>query len=387
MHSFGILKCLVCVFLLILYNVSNAEEDSNRAQQLPDSAPFLIPIHPGRAPQSKSEDGNLKLGAPVVASGILCFIAATISSAGGIGGGGLYIPILTIVAGLDLKTSTSFSAFMVTGGIISNVVCNTFIPSGGKVLIDLDIALLSEPSMLLGVSIGVICNVVFPDWLITVSFSVFLVWSTVNTFKSGFVYWRIESEKRNGCPEMETVLVDKESSCGEEDPLRGNGTHIMKLGMLLVIWICFFLLHLFRGNRYGHGINNIEACGVVYWIISSIQIPLAVSLTTWILFSNQRWQSSSSKDQDEEGGATRREPNKLLFPVMALLAGVLGGAFGIGGGMLISPFLIRWGIPPQITAATCSFMVLFSSTMSVAQYLLLGMEHLESAMIFASICL
>ncbi|KAK8594476.1 hypothetical protein V6N13_015398 [Hibiscus sabdariffa] len=42
----------------------------------------------------------------------------------GIGGGGLFIPILTIVAGLDLKIASGFSAFMVTGGSIANVNYN-----------------------------------------------------------------------------------------------------------------------------------------------------------------------------------------------------------------------------------------------------------------------
>ncbi|XLR02978.1 hypothetical protein S83_069176 [Arachis hypogaea] len=70
---------------------------------------------------------------------------------------------------------------------------------------------------------------------------------------------------------------------------------------------------------------------------------------------------------------------------MAFLAGLLGGVFGIGGGMLISPFLLQVGVAPEVTAATCSFMVFFSSVMSALQYLLLGMEHIEIALILATI--
>lgn len=73
---------------------------------------------------------------------------------------------------------------------------------------------------------------------------------------------------------------------------------------------------------------------------------------------------------------------------MALIAGLLGGVFGIGGGMLISPFLLQIGIDPQVTAATCSFMVLVSSSMSALQYLLLGMNriHIYAALTYAFIC-
>jgi hypothetical protein len=34
-------------------------------------------------------------------------------------------------------------------------------------LIDYDLALLIQPMLMLGVSIGVIFNVIFPDWLVT----------------------------------------------------------------------------------------------------------------------------------------------------------------------------------------------------------------------------
>lgn len=54
--------------------------------------------------------------------------------------------------------------------------------------------------------------------------------------------------------------------------------------------------------------------------------------------------------------------------------------------MLISPLLLQSGIPPQITAATTSFMVFFSATMSAVQYLLLGMQNTDTAYVFSFIC-
>lgn len=38
----------------------------------------------------------------------------------------------------------------------------------------------------------------------------------------------------------------------------------------------------------------------------------------------------------------------MLFPAMALLAGMLGGMLGIGGGMIINPMLIEVGMHPQV---------------------------------------
>ncbi|CAH8256206.1 unnamed protein product [Arabidopsis lyrata] len=350
---------------------------------------------------TKFNQPKIELTTSTIIAGLLSFLASSISSAGGIGGGGLYVPIMTIVAGLDLKTASSFSAFMVTGGSIANVGCNLFVrnpKSGGKTLIDFDLALLLEPCMLLGVSIGVICNLVFPNWLITSLFAVFLAWSTLKTFGNGLYYWRLESEM---------VKIRESNRIGEDDeedkieslklPLledyeRPKRFPWIKLGVLVIIWLSYFAVYLLRGNKYGEGIISIEPCGNAYWLISSSQIPLTLFFTLWICFSDnvQSQQPSdynvSIKDVEDLRSNDGARSNKCMFPVMALLAGVLGGVFGIGGGMLISPLLLQVGIAPEVTAATCSFMVLFSSTMSAIQYLLLGMEHTGTASIFAVIC-
>ncbi|XP_059292857.1 sulfite exporter TauE/SafE family protein 5-like [Lycium ferocissimum] len=382
---------LKLTFLLIFLTTCrfSIAKQTNPKSDIPKLDQFLNAIYAWRTnQQQKQADEGLKFGVPTVIAGVLCFLAASISSAGGIGGGGLYVPILTIIIGVDLKTASSFSAFMVTGGSIANVVCSMFIRSpknGGKILIDFDIALLSEPCMLLGVSIGVICNRVLPEWLITILFAVFLGFCTFKTCKSGFFYWKMESELENG--------LLKNESCDETEPLlkkeaKGGSSSIpwMKMGMLVMFWFSFFLLYLLRGNRYGQGIIPMEACGVGYWIISSVQFPMAIIFTSWILYNRESEQNMLSKKQEGTGETKHGPSGKLIFPIMALLAGVLGGVFGIGGGMLISPLLIQVGITPEVTAATCSFMVFFSSTMSAVQYLFLGMEHVNDALIFAVVC-
>ncbi|KAL3522087.1 hypothetical protein ACH5RR_014921 [Cinchona calisaya] len=396
----GSLKWMVFI-LCILTTLSFCHAKQAKFEKFDEFLNTILEWRNKQKIQMQSKNSELKLTVPMMISGALCFLAASISSAGGIGGGGLFIPILTILAGLDLKTASSFSAFMVTGGSIANVACNMVIKGEKSTLIDYDIALLSEPFMLLGVSVGVICNVMLPEWLITIMFAVFLGWSTFKTFKSGISYWKLESEGmksgRNGCQELENGITSDNDRSREavqslEEPLLHKETSFykldipwMKMGMLILIWFCFFIVYLLRGNHSRQGIIMIETCGVGYWIISSTQIPLAILFTLWILYG--RKSRNNHAHQKELGSETKdRGPDKFVFPVMALLAGGLGGVFGIGGGMLISPLLLQVGIAPEVTAATCSFMVFFSSTMSAIQYLLLGMNHVYAAIIFAIIC-
>ncbi|KAL3742064.1 hypothetical protein ACJRO7_017530 [Eucalyptus globulus] len=349
----------------------------------------------------KSRETRVEFKSPAVLAGALCFIASAISSAGGIGGGGLFIPILAIVAGLELKMASSFSAFMVTGVSLANVVCSLTIKNpkfGGRCLIDYDIALLSVPCMLLGVGVGVMCHVIFPEWFITILFAVFLAWSTFKTCEKGVSYWKLESEEGGERVHLENGFAreggfdgSEEAKIAKEPLLRAASKRQetypwMKLVVLVLVWFSFFFVYILRGNRHGQSIISIEPCGPGYWILSSVQIPLAVAFTSWILFRKERLQHQVSSQQDIDDQNRDGPANRLIFPVMALLAGLLGGFFGIGGGMLISPLLLQVGIVPEVTAATCSFMVFFSSTMSALQYILLGMEHTEVALLFSFIC-
>ncbi|CAN1326949.1 Sulfite exporter TauE/SafE family protein 2 [Linum perenne] len=196
-----------------------------------------------------------------VAALLLCFAASSISSAGGIGGGGLFIPILTLVAGYELRTASTLSAFMVSAGSIANVICSFAAKFAGTGAggIDFDIALLSEPMMLLGVSIGVIWNVVFPEWLITAMFVAFLVWSTVKTCRNGVRKWKSETEETNRRSgdkiggDAGEPLLGWEEDCEWKGVGSGDGGRFpwMKLGVLIMVWFSFSLIYLLRGNRYG----------------------------------------------------------------------------------------------------------------------------------------
>ncbi|XP_028777937.1 sulfite exporter TauE/SafE family protein 5-like [Neltuma alba] len=336
----------------------------------------------------KPHDGSLT-SLPIVLAAIFCFIASSISSAGGIGGGALFIPILTIVAKEDPKTASRLSSFIVAGGSIANVLCNfckTSSEFGGKSLIDYDIALSLQPCLLLGVSVGVICNTVFPKWLVTLLFAIFLAWSIRKTCKRGLTLWKTESEKIRRNAEIE----GNGDGNFEEPHYLGNKENSrlklpwLKLGVLLLIWLSFFSLYFLRDNKNGQSILRMKPCGVAYWILSSVQVPLAVILTACVVFRERSLQDQTQSQQGQE--QCRDAPlKKLLFPLMALLAGIFGGVFGIGGGMLISPLLLHVGVAPEITAATSSFMVLFSSTMSALQYALIGMEDIKTALILSTV--
>ncbi|CAI5462800.1 unnamed protein product [Closterium sp. Yama58-4] len=73
---------------------------------------------------------------------------------------------------------------------------------------------------------------------------------------------------------------------------------------------------------------------------------------------------------------------ELTYPLASLLAGCMGGLLGIGGGMVMGPVLLELNIPPQVTSATSTFIVVFSSSLSVVEFYLLGRIPLKVASYF-----
>ena len=140
---------------------------------------------------------KLQLDWRLVVAIVLGAVGASLCSAGGVGGGGLFIPIFNLLLGFDVKSAAALSNFMILGGSLANVGWNiqqVHPHQPEKPLIDFDVALLLQPNMLLGISMGVICNVLLPSWLITLEFVLILGYTTIRSLRSGLIRWRNETE-------------------------------------------------------------------------------------------------------------------------------------------------------------------------------------------------
>ncbi|CAL5075906.1 unnamed protein product [Urochloa decumbens] len=330
----------------------------------------------------------------------LSFLAAAISSAGGVGGGSLYVPILTIAAGLPLKAATAFSTFMVTGGTLSNVLYTIFFlrrrgsAAGGRQpsAIDYGIAVVSQPCLLLGASAGVLCNVSFPEWLVTALFAMFLAFATLKTCAAGVRRWRAETAEMG---RIRTPDAAAAAAAAEEALLEGGGggggggrrCEWVDLAVLVTVWLCFFVMHLFIGGEGAKGASGIKPCGVAYWLITAAQIPVAMAFTACI--GHQRRKSQAHQHGIDQAMSVSSKLDALpafVFPVAALLTGAMSGLFGIGGGLLLNPVLLQIGVPPKTASATTMFMVLFCASMSMAQFVILGLQGIASALVYAATC-
>lgn len=111
------------------------------------------------------------------------FIGSGISNAGGIGGGGLLIPILILILKFDVHEAIPLSKVMIFSGALTAFIMGFKIihPFRQSITVDYNIAGIMIPMILFGTMIGVSLNKLFPPSIILLSLTFVLV---INTYKT-----------------------------------------------------------------------------------------------------------------------------------------------------------------------------------------------------------
>lgn len=323
---------------------------------------------------------EMKFGWQIVLGSIIGFFGAAFGSVGGVGGGGIFVPMLSLVIGFDPKSATAISKCMIMGAAISTVYYNLKLrhPTLDMPIIDYDLALLIQPMLMLGISIGVAFNVVFADWMVTVLLIVLFLGTSTKAFLKGVETWKKETiMKREAAKRLES----DGASAGEVEykPLPGgpsNGpqkadkeeevsilenVYWKELGLLVFVWVSFLVLQITK--------EGTSTCSTTYWVLNLLQIPVSVGVSMYeavSLYKGHRIIASKGA-----GGTDFTVLQLVIYCLFGILAGVVGGLLGLGGGFIMGPLFLELGIPPQVSSATATFAMTFSSSMSVVEYYLL----------------
>ena len=114
---------------------------------------------------------------PVDYIGFAAIIGSLIISAGGgVGGGGLLVPIFTLLFRFPVKHAVGLSNVTVFGGAVANTILNVSKrhPLADRPLIDWDLLAMMEPLTMAGALFGADLNVMLPDVLVVIMLVVLL---------------------------------------------------------------------------------------------------------------------------------------------------------------------------------------------------------------------
>ncbi|XP_024029939.1 sulfite exporter TauE/SafE family protein 3 [Morus notabilis] len=323
---------------------------------------------------------DMKFGWQIVLGTIIGFFGAAFGSVGGVGGGGIFVPMLSLIIGFDAKSATAISKCMIMGGAVSTVYYNLKLrhPTLDMPIIDYDLALLIQPMLMMGISIGVAFNVIFADWMVTVLLIILFIGTSTKAFFKGVETWkketimkkeatkRLESDGINaGGAEYKPLPAGPSNNSEKEDKEPEvtilENVRWKEFGLLVFVWFAYLGLQIAK--------NYTSTCSTAYWVLNLMQIPVSVGVTLYeaiSLYKGRRIIASKGED-----GTNFKVHQLALYCACGVLAGIVGGLLGLGGGFIMGPLFLELGVPPQVSSATATFAMMFSSSMSVVEYYLL----------------
>ncbi|MQL86810.1 hypothetical protein Taro_019360 [Colocasia esculenta] len=337
---------------------------------------------------------DLEVNWRVALATVIGFLGSAFGTVGGVGGGGIFVPMLNLIVGFDTKSAAALSKCMIMGASLSSVWYNVRVahPTKEVPIIDYDLALLFQPMLMLGITIGVALSVVFPYWLITVLIIILFLGNHLPPPQTPQLYAAAATTTNQACHapmlvsgtssrsffkavqmwEQETILKKEEekrrqeaqSKCihGDEvivdadyaplvpkqersglDILRSN-IRWKDILVLCVVWVCFVVLQVLK--------TNVAVCSPLYWVVNVLQFPVAISLFAWKAASLYR----ESKERRMAGNwecvceaSIEWSGLQLLFCALCgILGGTVGGLLGSGGGFVLGPLLLEIGVIPQV---------------------------------------
>lgn len=197
----------------------------------------------------------------------------------------------------------------------------------------------------------------------------------------GSLLGRLEGDAVKPADLRNGMLPDSEAHKQHADPEAGNGAspqlqHILtqesrqvpplKLGVLVVM---------FAGVLFSDLLKDKAPCARwLYWLVvlSLVPFTFVISAVVRRYLVRKFHAKEAASFVWQEGDVPWTERNTVVYPTVCSLAGLVAGMFGVGGGIVKGPLMLEMGVLPDVAAATCATMILFTAASASVIYLTFG---------------
>lgn len=335
--------------------------------------------------------------------GFACAIfGLMIAAGGGIGGGGILVPIYVLLLDFPVKHAISLTSVTVLGGAMANNLLNAnkkHPEHPKRPCIDWDLILQLEPATIAGTLIGGMLNDFLSDTVLVI---LLLLLLSVTAYKT--------LQKANALYEKESLALQQVAETNEEENLikvdttygatitssnnwasgsakiqlatqqssfgapkqREVWKDAAKLTSLFVVIVC---INFIKGGPVegGGGPFGSQQCGVTcFWVSQGAMLLVIFLFSAWVRATVLN-RCDSNNDGPIISDITWNESNTVRYPLMAIVAGLVAGMFGIGGGIVKGPLMLALGVHPAVASATSACMILFTSSTATVSFIVYGL--------------
>lgn len=347
------------------------------------------------------------------------FLAIFVNTLVGLGETGIILPTLIFIMGFPIRRAIALSILCVFSSNFATSILNfhkkiAVTQNRTEHLVYWPVIMIMEPIALVGSFVGSFCAKVVPEFILSVTLSIVLGSVAVRTIQHGHeqcmqspqasliqgnlssVPYKTESFEE----EEEKVLRDQSSMVStysdlsfeeekggrQETPSRSEKElqQILQKEQKLP-WedlLAFVLLNtvilgltLLKTDEGSSDVSSFVECGgIAYWIDTLlIVLVLAFFSISYHRFLRERFRKKIlfgyvPCEEEPEIVLTNTPQLSLLY----IIAGIIAGSFGLGGGMMKEDLMIATGINPQRASATSLVMVTFTSLSIIISYVVFG---------------
>lgn len=356
---------------------------------------------------------------PLVESDIWGFVLAVmglmVAAGGGVGGGGILVPIYSLVMRFSVKHAIILSNITVLGGALANTILNTpkRHPFADRPLVDWNLILVMEPLTIAGALIGAFLNKVLPDTLLLVLLVTLLSFTGFTSLKKGYKLYlkenaAMEKKKPLSCsanPSESTKLVtnpqkgysnvqkcNTEATEADDDleamPLVKNvvvelqeileyerKAPLINIITLVSTFLVVLVINVLKGGGSSPSPLGIQCGSISFWVANGTMIGWTILISVFVraYLVRQFEQKERVNYQYVEGDIQWDAHATALYPCVCSLAGFFAGMFGIGGGIVKGPLMLAMGVHPAVSSATSACMILFTSFTATSSYAIFGL--------------
>jgi len=334
-----------------------------------------------------------------------------LAAGGGIGGGGILVPIYILVLEFPVKHAIPLASTTVLGGAIANNLLNwrkVHPNHTERPAIDWDLILQLEPTTIAGALLGADLNKELPELVLLVLMLLLLTITAQKTLTKAFQIYQQEEEEiiirkqqqQQQPPSQGGEIVANESTSlvasssssknntssssydvekNNEKKLKSDPDNdlirkqcLMDAFKITLLFVVVTTLDLLQGTPDGKGGGplGLQSCGTTCYWVSEVLVFACI-----LLFS--LYVRSSLLYRQVNGGPILSEirwdeRNTIVYPLYSIVAGLVAGMFGIGGGIVKGPLMLGLGVHPAVASATSAAMILFTSCTATVSYVTFG---------------
>jgi len=339
-----------------------------------------------------------------------------IAAGGGVGGGGVLVPIFILVMRFKAKHAIPLSNITVLGGAFANAYLNLSKrhPLIDRPLVDWDLILIMEPLAIAGALLGAFLNKILNEMVLMVSLVVLLSFTAYSSLGKAMKMYKKETkmilekeselttlarkERENKEEEMESLIDHMEESADdddddkdtdkEEDLELDEDPRLLKLleqerdipmynvYVLSILFAAIMIMNVLKGGQAFPSPLGITCGSTSFWISNVLMILMTIHgiiVARNHLIKKYYLKKDLMNYPKIEGDIDWNERNTIIYPAICLTAGFFAGMFGVGGGIVKGPLMLAMGVHPSVASATSACMILFTSLTATTSFIVFGL--------------